>query len=133
MAAANSGSVGRGKRFILDLTPGTYILNGMGDLAMEHGIRKHIRTEVEVIKKTKSGLYYIRTSDGKFFSVPKFNLDTAEEVAERMARPPMTPEQCQAWAKQWRIEPTEDLKPTHGLDVEDEMTKRLISEITTSE
>jgi len=51
------------------------ILNGDGDLAMDGHIRPYIQTTVEVVKITKSGLYQIRTHDGKLFSVPKRNLD----------------------------------------------------------
>lgn len=50
-------------------------LNGDGDLAMDGSLRPYIGTEVEILRVTKSGLYQIRTHDGKCFSVRKRNLD----------------------------------------------------------
>ncbi len=64
-----------------DLLPGTYILNGSGDLLMHDGaLRTYLNKSVECIKKCKSGLYYIKTHDGKYFTVYKRNLNTDEEL-----------------------------------------------------
>lgn len=64
-----------------DLTPGRYVLTGLGDLGMYAELRTYVGQEVEVIKKLKSGLYYyIRTVDGKPFNVTKLNLEKPKEI-----------------------------------------------------
>ena len=50
-------------------------LNGRGDLAFDGEIKPYIRTEVTLVKITKSGLYQVRALDGTLLSVPKRNLD----------------------------------------------------------
>lgn len=55
--------------------PQNSVLNGAGDLAMDGDIRPWIGSIVQIVKKTKSGMYQIRTNGGDLYSVPKRNLD----------------------------------------------------------
>jgi hypothetical protein len=51
-------------------------LNGHGDLMVEKlTYGPYIGTLVNVVKRCKSGLWYVETHDGKFLSVPQRNLD----------------------------------------------------------
>ena len=50
------------------------ILNSFGDLAVIGELKPIIGKKVEVVKKTKSGLYQIKYN-GETYSVPKKNLD----------------------------------------------------------
>lgn len=101
-----------------DLTPGKYFLSGRGDLGIDPEIRPYLRKEVEVLKKCKSGLYFIKTNDGKLFSVPKSNLETAEQIKERLNRPPPD-------FSDWTIEETVELEAQIGLDLEQELVNIL--------
>lgn len=108
-----------------DLIPGEYFLNGSGDLAFEFDIRPYINTYVQVLKKCRSGLYYVHTPDGKFFSVAKHNLDTREEREAYLTAPrvPFDP-------SLWTVEPTVHLQAQHGLDLESEIVAQLIKEFS---
>ncbi len=107
-----------------DLKPGIYILNGFGDLGIHGELRKYFGKEVEVIKKCKSGLYYVRTEHDGYWSIAKSNLETPEQYAERLARPcvPFDP-------TKWKVEAAQDIEAHHGLDLEREIAKALYKEI----
>lgn len=126
MSAKNARAVVSGPG---DLTPGRYILNGSGDLGIEGRIRRYFGKEVDVIKKCKSGLYYIFTENDGYWSVPKHNLEVPEEYHARIERyRNRTPEDIEreriAMSK-WKVEAAQDLQAMHGLDLEREITKLL--------
>ena len=105
-----------------DLIPGEYILNGMNDIGIDPDIRRYINNVVRVEKKCKSGLYSIRTIDGKHFSVPKGNLETSTEYFDRRSTKP-------APLVGWTVEPAKDLQATYGLDLGEKLTQALIANI----
>lgn len=105
-----------------DLTPGEYVLNGFSDIGIDPDIRRYINRVVRVEKKCKSGLYYIKTTDGKFFSVSKGNLETPTEYFDRCSAPPVD-------LSGWTVEATQDLQAQHGLDLGEQITKALIANI----
>jgi hypothetical protein len=53
-------------------------INGCGDLMMDRSMGKHIGEKVTVIKRCKSGLYQVHTTDGPK-SFAKYNLDPTLE------------------------------------------------------
>lgn len=105
-----------------DLIPGEYVLNGFSDIGIDPDIRRYIGTSVTLIKKCKSGLYYIGTSDGKFFSVPKGNLETPEQYSERCSMNPVD-------LSGWTVEAAENLQTQHSLDLGKDLTAALIANI----
>lgn len=96
------------------------VLNGSGDLGIDAEIRWYIDERVTLIKICKSGLYQIKTQDGKLFSVPKRNLETLKEYFMRLASPLRYVD-----LSGWTIEPAQDLMPQYGLDLEKELIAAL--------
>lgn len=62
-------------------------LNGNGDLGIDPEIRPYIDQVVDIVKRCKSGLYQIRTSDLRLFSVPKSNLFWKVTYNDQKERP----------------------------------------------
>lgn len=98
-----------------DIVPGMYWLNGSRDIAFEWPMGRYIGEPIEVLKKCKSGLYYIKTEDGKLWTVSKGNIDTAEAHQAREDRrngkaPKLTLDSG------WTVEATVDLPGQYGLD-----------------
>jgi hypothetical protein len=106
-----------------------YILNGWGDLASDPTIRKYIGKAVELVKICNSGLFQIKTSDDKLFSVRKGNLDDPDDM--RMARIDAFANRLQGKdpLEGWTFEVANDLKGVHGIDLEEELVKAMTAEI----